>query len=375
MEKAFIEIDSYLTEIKKLNIQKNKFCKLLASINPDLANLPPHLETLTYDEKMFTKLSPQDIAGLTIGGVDGGYISRLLVGFDIFIFRAIAVFSTYTPAGIQKTSYFPSKTPPLEIAVSDVGLSSLDSENMGSIRRTITELHVATQVLELGDKKLDILLLDGSPVLKKPLTNNSRILNYYKSYLSALKRLIYHSNKTGIKLAWVVKDSRIDLFTRFLGKIIPFFVEELPEVYSLDYRSIINRSRDMDLFYYLLKPNFRSFIYRHHIDMPEEFTKEYSLFAYYLKPVPFDIPLRIEVFLPIKRNKNSLINDINILSEAILPLSQYNREYGVPSPIVEADARARIKESEIDALFQLIRIRNPTPDLWIRRRERAPWKF
>ena len=338
-------------------------------------NIPPHLRNMTFDEKMFTKLAAQDIGGLTIGGIDGGYVSRMLVGFDMFIFRAIAVFSTYTPDGIQKTSYYPAKTPPLEIAVSDVGFSSMDSENLGSVRRVITELQVAIQVLEIGTKKLDILLLDGSPVLRTPFTQNSRIKNYYRSYLSTLSRLVVKAKKNGVKLAWVVKDSRLDQITKFLGKILPFVVDDLSELLSLDYRGIINRSRDMDLFYYLLKPNFRSMVYHYPYEISKSFNEEFALYAYYLKPVPFDIPLRIELFQPKERKKVDLIKDINILSETILPLSQYNREYGIPAPIVEADARAKIKESEVDALFQLIRVRHPTPDLWIRRRERAPWRF
>jgi hypothetical protein len=362
-------------EITKLNVQKIKFCEILRSLNPNLTDLPPHLRNLTYDNQMFTSLIPQDISGLTIGGIDGGYASRLLIGFDIFFFRAIAAFSTYTPEGIQKTTYYPAKTPPLEIAVSDVGLSSMDFENMGSIRRAITELQIASQVLDLSPKKLDILLLDGSPVIRKPLTRNQKILNYYNTYLSILSRLTFYARKQGIKLAWIVKDSRLNLFTKFLGKLLPFIVEELPEILSLNYRRVINRSRDMDLFYYLLESNVRSFAYYRSFDISKEFGQKFALYAYYLKTAPYDIPLRIELFQSIHRDQADLIKEINIISEAILPVSQYNKNYGIPAPIVEADARAKIKEAEIDALFQLIRIRHPTPDFWFMRRQRAPWKF
>ncbi len=330
---------------------------------------------MTYDNQMFTKISPQDISGLTIGGIDGGYASRLFIGFDFFVFRAIAAFLTYTPEGIQKTTYYPSKTPPLEIAISDVGLSSLDFENMGSIRRAITELQITFQVLEQSDKKSDLLLLDGSPVMRKPLTKNQRILNYYQTYLSILSRLIFSAKKHGTKLAWIVKDSRLNLFTKFLGHILPFIAEELPEILSLDYRRLINRSRDMDLFYYLLEPNTRSLAYYRPFDISKEFGQEFALYAFYLKTAPFDIPLRIELFQSIHREQSDLIKEIGDISGAILPVSQYNKNYGIPAPIVEADARAKIKETEVEALFQLIRVRHPTPDLWLYRRERAPWKF
>ena len=347
----------------------------MRSLNPNLSDLPPHLYKMTYDDQMFTEISPQDISGLTIGGIDGGYASRLFIGFDIFVFRAVAAFLTYTPEGIQKTTYYPSKTPPLEIAISDVGLSSLDFENMGSIRRAITELQIVLQILEQSHKKSDILLLDGSPILRKPLTNNQRILNYYQTYLSILSRLIFLAKKQRTKLVWIIKDSRINLFTKFLGLLLPFIIEEFPDIFTLDYREIINRSRDMDLFYYLLKPNNRSMTYHRPFDISNEFGKEFALHAFYLKTAPYDIPLRIELFQSIHRDQTDRIREINDISGAILPISQYSKNYGIPAPIVEADARAKIKQSEIESLFQLIRIRYPTPELWLYRRERAPWKF
>ena len=362
-------------EISQFNAKKGEFCEILRSYNPNLADLPPHLSTMTFDKFLFTKLSPLDISGLTIGGIDGGYTSRLLIGFDIFFFRAIAVFSTHIPGKIQKTNYYPQKVPSLEIAVTDVGLSALEFENMGSIRRAISELQVANQVLELSTKKIDFLLLDGSPILKKPFTNNIRIQNCYQTYLSILSRLVDQASKSRVKIAWIVKDSRLNILTQFLGKILPFVLETVPELSSLDYRGVINRSRDMDLFYYLLKPNVRSMSYFREFNVSEDFDRKYSLYAFYLKTVPFDTPLRIEVFQPKRRNQMDLITEINVIGETILPLSQYNKTYGVPAPIVEADARAKIKEAEIDSLFQILKTRFFAPEIMLKRRERSPWRF
>jgi hypothetical protein len=340
-----------------------------------LTRIPPHLKNFTYDNGLITRLTPTDIAGLTIAGVDGGYVSRRFIGFDIFFFRAVAVFSSYTPTGIQKTTYYPSKIPPLETAVSEVGLSVMDAEQYGTIRRAITEIQIANQILELSPKKIDILLLDGSPVIKKPLTGNQKILRYYQTYLNHLGRLVSQVKETRIRMAWIVKDSRLNLFTRFLGQILPFLSEEIPEMLAIDYRSIINRSRDMDLFFYLLEPNARSLVYQYPFQLPDDFGLDFALYAYYLKTAPYDIPLRIELFQSIHLDPPALVNEVNVLSETILPISQYNREYGIPAPIVEADARARIKETEVDALFRLIHAKHPTPDLWFPRRERTPWKF
>jgi len=287
----------------------------------------------------------------------------------------VAVFITYTPEGIQKTTYYPSKIPPLEITISNVGISSLDFEHLGTLRRAITELQVALQVLELSEKKIDVLLLDGSPVINKPLTSNQKIMNYYKTYLSILQELIFKARNKNIKLAWIVKDSKMRLMTKFLGRILPFIVDSIPELLEFDYRSIINNSHDMDLFYYLLDFQQRSMVFKLDFKISQEFIKKFDLYSFHLKTARFDIPLRVEIFQPIQEKNREMVKETNILAETILPLSQYYKNYGIPAPIVEADARAKIKETEVDTFFQLMRKRFPVPDLWLRRRERSPWKF
>ena len=287
----------------------------------------------------------------------------------------MAVFITYTPEGIQKTTYYPSKIPPLEITISNVGISSLDFEHLGTLRRAITELQVALQVLELSEKKIDVLLLDGSPVINKPLTSNQKIMNYYKTYLSILQELIFKARNKNIKLAWIVKDSKMRLMTKFLGRILPFIVDSIPELLEFDYRSIINNSHDMDLFYYLLDFQQRSMVFKLDFKISQEFIKKFDLYSFHLKTARFDIPLRVEIFQPIQEKNREMVKETNILAETILPLSQYYKNYGIPAPIVEADARAKIKETEVDTFFQLMRKRFPVPDLWLRRRERSPWKF
>ncbi|MHA1974965.1 MAG: DNA double-strand break repair nuclease NurA [Candidatus Hodarchaeales archaeon] len=327
------------------------------------------------DSKMFVKLKPLDISGLTIGGVDGGFFSKLLIGLDIFVFRAIAVFSTFDREGIVKTTYYPSRTPQLEVALSDIGLSSIEFEGLGSLKRAIIELQVASQVLELSEKKIDLLLLDGSPFLIKPLTSSPTILNYFKTYNSLLESLVFHASKRGVKIAWVVKDSRLRLLSNVLGKIIPFIAKGLSEILTIDYRKVVNNTRDMDLLFYLLEYQNRSMACQYNFSMPNSFKEEFNPFFFYIKTAKYDIPLRIDLFLPKRKDKGILIKEINILTKTILTLSQYNKAYGVPAPIVEADARARIREAEINKLFEFLKMKYPTPDFWLKRRERPPWRF
>ena len=127
--------------------------------------LPPHLREMSLDNQLYKAIQPQNISGLTIGGVDGGYVSKHLIGYDLHLFRAIAVYSTYTEKKLFRTTYFPSKSPKLEIELSNLNLSTRESEKYGSLRRAIMELSTAAQVIKSTHKTIDILLMDGSPFL------------------------------------------------------------------------------------------------------------------------------------------------------------------------------------------------------------------
>ncbi len=330
---------------------------------------------MTIDEDFFIYTDPQDIAGLTIGGVDGGYVSKPLVGYDVHFLRAIAVYSTFTKGSIINTVYYPSMSPKVSIEFIDISNSSFDSEKIGSISRSIAELSIAIKVIENSPKHIDILFMDGSPYLKNLGPLNTTSSGLYKKYLNLLSNLVFLGSEKRTKLVWIVKDSRTNLFTLFLGKALTHMSSKIPELLTIDYRDIINKTCDMDLFYYLLDLNMRSFSLLREFHISEEFNHMYQFLSFYVKTAQFDIPLRIECFFPRKIGDQQLIREIDLLSETILPVSQYNQEYGIPAPIVEADARVKIKENEINEFFRLFKTFNTFPSVSPRRRDRSPWKF
>ncbi len=330
---------------------------------------------MSVDTQLFRELQPQNISGLTIGGVDGGYASKHLIGYDLHLFRAIAVYSTFTHKNLIRTTYFPSKIPELQLELGNLTLSSRESEIYGSLRRSIVELETATQVIQSTHKTIDILLMDGSPFIRYSGTQNDLLFKYYRRYFDQLFNLLSTAKRNDTQLIWIVKDSRVNTFTSFLGKILPFVAPKVPELLTVDYRTIINRVRDMDLFFYLLKVNSRSFSLFNQYKFSDEIDQNYQNYQFYLKTAKYDIPLRVEGFLPLDKTHNKTLDTLNLISETLLPISQYYNDYGIPAPIVEADARVKIKETEIFDYIKLLRSFNNYPDLNLRRRERSPWKF
>ncbi|MHA2388907.1 MAG: DNA double-strand break repair nuclease NurA, partial [Candidatus Hodarchaeales archaeon] len=333
------------------------------------------LRAMSLDDQLYKEIKPQNISGLTIGGVDGGYVAKHLIGYDLHLFRAIAVYSTFTKKRLIKTTYFPSKNPKLEIELNNWSFSTREAEKYGNLRRSITELSIATQVIDSTHKTIDILLMDGSPFLKNPSIQNELIPDIYQLYLDKLSNLLSSADRNNTQLIWIVKDSRVNIFTAFLGKSLQFFAPLIPELLNLDYRNIVNRVYDMDLFYYLLKLNTRSFSLINQHQISEEINYNYQNFQFYLKTAKYDIPLRVEGFLPRRLTRDRMTNALDLISETLLPISQYYHEYGIPAPIVEADARVKIKESEIFDYIKLLRSLNNYPEFNLRRRERSPWKF
>ena len=79
-----------------------------------------------------------------------------------------------------------------------------------------------------------------------------------------------------------------------------------------------------------------------------------SIWVTYLKTARDDLPIRIEF---LSDNNDQSTEKLDKALSAILPLSSQHPEYGIPTPILEADARAKITTNEarliIDRLMAL----------------------
>jgi hypothetical protein len=149
---------------------------------------------------------------------------------------------------------------------------------------------------------------------------------------------------------------------------------------GVDYRWLLRVSRDCDLLDTFMDEGERTYIFRYSSELPnnsnsahEEMTRWASdIWVTYLKTAQQDIPLRVEILN--KHDINAGIPHLNRTLSAILPLSFQHPEYGLPTPIVEADARARISNTEaqlvVDRLMALSGLTYTTLE---KRRSRNPF--
>jgi hypothetical protein len=195
------------------------------------------------------------------------------------------------------------------------------------------------------------------------------------------EKLYEKCEEHGTLLVGVVEDSRSTRFAQILSEILPSFIKKYPELFKLlqiDYRGIIQQIKDTDLLYRVLKTQERTSCYQL---IPSNAKKSISriaphwrknIYAFYLKSVEYDQPTRIEFLNPEHLNPAEAADKI---SSVLYPLSSHHAAYGIPSVLIEADARAKLKDWDLDLIYaQLIEKVGHSPSLLRLRRERRPFR-
>jgi hypothetical protein len=230
---------------------------------------------------------------------------------------------------------------------------------------------------------VDLIVLDGSivPQLSDKPPFYSAYAKRYKEVVDLYEKLYKSCIDTGTLLAGVVGDSRSTRYMQILGLLLPHLIEKTPAMRKLlefDYRRVVQQTKDVDLLEKVLDPGERSPVFRY-----AESTSENTTFGdfnnktwadlvntFYLRTVEFDRPIRIE-FLATESNK--LLTARKIAS-VILPLSCHNAQYGIPSVLIEADARAHLLDRDIEIIYERLVERTGNPMILTRlRRERRPF--
>ena len=90
-----------------------------------------------------------------------------------------------------------------------------------------------------------------------------------------------------------------------------------------------------------------------------------KLYGFYIKPVKFDRPVRIE-FVSDKPGECA-----DRIASAVYGMSVYE-SYGIPSVIIEADARAKLSKNLVEYVSRILRDKTGSPMLLKLRRELRP---
>ncbi len=371
-------------EIERVEVTRTQFggvmSRLKTSIN--LGKFPSVAANLL--ETTFSKrIVPTSLSGLRIAGVDGGLVRRQFRSMDLILTRGIAVVFQFGPKAGPTVDFFPDAFPEPAIQPVISPLSSIELDQLASLERIATELRVTISVLD--EFEPDIILLDGSlfhhPRDRPP--RGSEVHEKFQETMALYRQLYNTTQKKRTTLVGIVKDSRSTRVVNILGEILPHIIRD-PTAFEMmqgvDYRWLLKISRDCDLLNTFLEEGERTFAFRYSSEIlqsPNSLADNLaawasSIWVTYLKTARDDTPLRIEILG--RKNDDEPIKHLDKTLSAILPISCQHAEYGLPTPIVEADTRARISNTETRLIMdRLLALSGLTYSSLEKRRSRNPF--
>ncbi|TXT56882.1 MAG: hypothetical protein BAJATHORv1_20479 [Candidatus Thorarchaeota archaeon] len=371
-------------EIERIESTRSRFGAVLKEIKKkiDLKRFPRLAES-TMDSKFTIDILPTSLSGLRIAGVDGGLVRRRFRSMDLLLTRGIAVVFRFQSSEGPVVDFYPDAFPEPVVRPIMLTLSGSELDQLSSLERIAAELQVTLAVLD--EYPTDLILLDGSlfyhPKDRPP--SGSLVSEKFEQVLALYRQLYTTAVKKRTTLVGIVKDSRSSRIVNMLGEILPHVIRE-PSVFELmhgiDYRWLLKISRDCDLLDTFLEEGERTFAFRYSLEfaqnqlsLPSDLSEwASSIWVTYLKTARDDLPLRVEVL--VKNSEDKVPEIIDKALAAILPLSWQHPEYGVPSPILEADARAKISLNETQLIInRLMALSGLTYATLEKRRSRNPF--
>ncbi|MFX1482032.1 MAG: DNA double-strand break repair nuclease NurA [Promethearchaeota archaeon] len=360
-------LSKLVEEIEHIEITRTRFGEVLRNVKKriDLSRFPAVASNI-IDLQMTKKIASTTLPGLKIVGVDGGLVRKRFRSMDLVLTRGIAVIFHFGPEEGPVVDFFPDAFPEPKIIPLMLTLSGTELEQLASLERIAAELRVTLSVLE--EFRPYLILLDGSLFYhpRDRPQSGSIVYEKFQEVISLYRQLYNKARKKQTILMGIVKDSRSTRLATTMGEILPHVVRK-PEIFEMmqgiDYRWLLKISRDCDLLDTFLEEGERSFVFRYSSELQLNMNNlsddlagwAPSIWVTYIKTARDDLPLRVE-YLTEDDNENGT-SRIDAALSAILPLSSQHPEYGIPTPILEADARAKISANEtrlvIDRLMAL----------------------
>lgn len=353
MKTLEIALGTAVEKLRELEWRRQRFAEV---INKNKSSI------LLDESPLFCQASPVRING-KVAAIDGGLLHRNLHGFDLVLGKAIGVIFEYKDSHLLRAEYYPDPFPSPNPYPVYRPLSSRDSEIMAQIIRQGLEIRTAQ---ELASKfEIQTLLLDGSiiPHSSSRPYDDSEIKEEFSTLLETYKSLFETCEEKNIQLAGIVEDSRGMRFGEILGSVLS---DDMAD------ESLLSTTNDTNLLYYILEKSERTADFRFsdnskkHPILRKLGKWSQSVRTFYLRPTTMDRPLRVD-FL-------STTTDPEKLASELMPLCSANELYGIPTPIIEADARAHLSQNEIEMVYnQLMDRTGPIPSIMKLRREMRPF--
>ncbi len=286
----------------------------------------------------------------SVAGVDGGLLTRSFHGIDVVVTRAVGVVFDYKEGKVVGSKVFPQKVP----FISELSSSS-DGEliTVASLYRMREEVSRAVEVVEKASP--DFIMMDG-PLYPHPSTRvakGSGLKKLYMEVVGLYNLLASSCAERGTGLVGIVEDSRSGYFASVLfNKIVP----NLPN--SKEFSGVV--FRDTALLFDALNPGERTFTFK--IPNIQDLNYKDRVFAFYIKTAKYDRPLRVE-FL-----SGNPGEDAKTVASLTYGIAAFPR-YGLPSVLVEADARAKLKQHYMHYIQRMLFSHSRSPLVMSLRRE------
>jgi hypothetical protein len=280
------------------------------------------LEVLDENFVRIPRLTPRD---LEVAGVDGGLGRFLVGGVEAALARAVGAVFRYRDGRLAEYRYVPASRAKTKAVVIPGSLDAAKSDVLVGMERQRLEVELATEIVKIHRPAL--LILDGSVAPQYAGGYGHRQLEEVYEDLTARYRELYNAcAERGVFLAGFVKDSRSNSFVKRITKTVDGRAREAVEML-----------RDTDVLEWTLPRNQRTKTLRAGSRWGFEF------FAFYLRTEGG----------PVFRVEFTEAGGDPELSAACLGswisfLCSFNTSLGMPSVLLEADLRARVKGLEVE---------------------------
>ncbi len=368
-ESSLQELNRKLSAVAtRIQRQEDEIQKFTDEMRPPFLMLEPDLDKVLRlqnfaGSSMILQFQTCNPDGLTVAAVDGGMSCRQFMGFDLLFLRPAGVVFRYGKDSVA-AERFGDPVNDLEITLV-AAESEIRSSAICSVRRYICERRMALRVA--AESNPDFLLLDGAISLP-PIDVKSCVPEALWLELECLQGdLCDVVTDAGIRMAGIIKDSRSKQFVHSLLTMMPALCKrsDMQFLFGGAYRDLLRGINDMSLLRMLIKWGEATAPQR----VIEKDKPETRLWRTYLKTAILDAPICVE-FLA----SNSVENDLMKLATTILSISGKTDFFSLPLPILEADALARLTDSEIDPIAseivsQALGVSHPT----MLKRSRTPF--
>jgi hypothetical protein len=300
------------------------------------------------EETLFVKMTQDGSGGFEgrVAGIDGGLLAMSFHGVDLLVARAVGVVFSYSGGRLASCEYFPEKSP--QPAILELPQAQ-DSEVrlLSGLNRTLLEIECALACAKKFSP--DVLILHGpvGPHLSTKPDKGSPARAVYERLNSAYLELYGHCGGKKTALLGVVEDSRGGRFSEIASKHF------LPPTLSG-----LSGIRDTALLFDALEHGERTFAFKYAASPGEHPVlsdlKEWGgrLYSFYAKTAECDRPIRVD-FLAFD-GAGSVGHQADAIASGLFSMSHWNRAYGLPPVLIEADCRARLSEDEGEFIRNMV---------------------